>query len=293
MGLVVGMSLAAVASLSLNASYVVQHEALSRTPPVRLTAPFASLAGLLRSRRWLAGALLAYGGIALNLVAMSMAPLWLVQTMIAAGLVVVCAVWARLSRRRLTGRERVAIGLVGAGLAGLAVAGAGGRPGVHPGALTLAAFIATSGALALACVRGAAIARLGLAAGVLYGATTVALASLPAALASGRLGVVAVAVIGGGLVTAAGFFAFQKGLQAGDAAPVITQMTAAMNAVAITGGLLLGSGLAAGWPARVAQLAGLVALCLAAALAAGGLMTRRSAAVTPGTARPPAPRRSC
>lgn len=275
MGLLIGLAVAAAASLSLNASYVVQHGALATAAPVSLATPVASLRGLLRSRRWLAGAGLAYGGIALNLVAMSLAPLWLVQTTIAAGLVVVCVGWARISGRPLTGAERLAVALVGAGLLVLALAGTGGRPGVQPTALALAGFMATSALLAVAVVRPSPRGRLGLAAGVLYGATTVAMAALPAALAGGRLAVVAVAVLVGGAVTVAGFFAFQRGLQAGASTPVVTQMTAGMNAVAITGGLLLGSGLAAGWPARAAQLGGLSALCVAAILGASGLTARR------------------
>jgi len=275
MGLLAGLSVATAASLALNASYVVQHGALANAAPVRLAAPIASVRGLLRSRRWVAGAVLAYGGIALNLVAMSLAPLWLVQTTIAAGLVVVCAAWAHISQRPLTGRERVAVGLVGAGLLVLALAGAGGRPGVHPTALALAGCIATAAVLALAVVRRRGREQLGLAAGLLYGATTVALASLPAAVAGGQIALVLVAILAGGSVTVAGFFAFQRGLQSGEAAPVVTQMTAGMNAATITGGLLLGSGLAADWLPRAGQLAGLAALCVAGALAAGGLTARR------------------
>lgn len=267
--------MAAAASLSLNASYVVQHGALAGTVPVRMATPLASLRGLLGSRRWLAGAALAYGGIALNLLAMSLAPLWLVQTTIAAGLVVVCAGWAHLSGRALSGREQLAIGLVAAGIAVLALVGAHGQPGVQPAAPALAGFLIATAALAFAVVRRSSGARLGLAAGLLYGATTVAMATLPTALAGGRLALLSIVVLAGGTVTVAGFFAFQRGLQAGSAAPVVTQMTAGMNGVAITGGLLLGDGLAGGWPARAAQLTGLTALCVAAVLGAGGLTSRR------------------
>lgn len=75
MSLLAGAGVATAAGLALNASYVVQHGALARAAPVRVAAPVASLRGLLSSRRWLAGAALAYGGLGLNAGAMTLAPL--------------------------------------------------------------------------------------------------------------------------------------------------------------------------------------------------------------------------
>lgn len=275
MGLTGGLVIAAAASLSLNASYVVQHSALSATAPVTLRQPLISLRGLLGSRRWVAGAALSYGGLALNVAAMSLAPLWLVQAMIAAGLVLVSVAWARMSGRALTRQEQAAVALLGVGLLVLALTGQGGRPGIHPTPITLAGFLVVSAALAGAAVRSRQQPRLGLASGMLYGGTTVALAAIPGALTAGAVGILAVAVLVGGAITAAGFFAFQRALQTGGAAAVVTQMTAGMNAVAIAGGLGLGSGLATSWLARSVQLGGLTALCAAAVLGAGGLTRRR------------------
>ncbi|MEA2144354.1 MAG: hypothetical protein QOI64_2784, partial [Solirubrobacteraceae bacterium] len=100
MSLSTGIVAASAAALLVNSSYLVQHAALATTPAIRVSQPLATVRGLLASRAWVAGALLGYSGLALNTLALGLAPLSLVQSIIAAGLVVVAlgAAWAR--RRR-------------------------------------------------------------------------------------------------------------------------------------------------------------------------------------------------
>ena len=232
---------------------------------MRLAAPVASVRALLRSRRWVVGALLAYGGIALNATAMALVPLWLTQSMIAATLVAVGLVAARRTGIALTRRDLAAAALLGAGLLVLAASAGSSRNALHPGVLGLLAAVTVTGGGAGALWRVGGSSRLGLVAGILYGATTIALATFVGAVAQGAAALTLAAVFAGGAVTAAGFFAFQRGLQGNAATPTITQMTAAMNAVAIAGGLVLGGG-----AARLAQAAGLAGLCAAGWLTARG-----------------------
>src|SRR4051795_9516327 len=77
------------AAIAINAGYVVQHGGLSSAPRIELRRPLAAVAALLRSRRWVAGALLGYAGLGLELLALTALPLSAGQATIGAGLVVV------------------------------------------------------------------------------------------------------------------------------------------------------------------------------------------------------------
>jgi hypothetical protein len=192
--------------LLLNASYLVQHAGLATAPVVRASRPLATVRTLLVSRIWVTGALLGYTGLALNTVALGLAPPSLVQSIVAAGLVVVAlgAAWGR--RRRPGPHEIVAIGLIVVALATLGI-GTGGAPSGAPSAWALLAFAAVAAGAAWTIARRrhgeTGPHRLGLAAGILYGATNVALAALLAS--GGAAGVVMVGLVAGATVTAGRF----------------------------------------------------------------------------------------
>jgi drug/metabolite transporter (DMT)-like permease len=291
-----GIVAAGAAALLLNASYLVQHAGLAAAPVVRASQPLATVKALLASRTWVAGALLSYTGLALNIVALGLAPLSLVQSIVATGLVVVAlgAAWAR--RRRPGTREIVAIGLIVVALASLGI-GTSSGPARVPSAVALLAFEAGAALVAWAIAwrrdREGAPHRLGLAAGILYGATNVALAALLSA-GGGASPVVAVAVVTGATVTAGGFFAFQRGLQSGPATGVVTLMTAGTNVVAIFGGLLVMREPLGATPALAALHAGAFGLVVLAGLLAAGELTRLAEpAAALGTPMPAPPPRTC
>jgi hypothetical protein len=297
MGLPAGIVAASIAALLLNTSYLVQHAGLATAPVIRASQPLVTARALLASRTWLTGALLGYCGLALNILALGLAPLSLVQSIIAAGLVVVAlgAAWAR--RRRPGARELVAIGLIVVALATLGV-GAAAKPVGAPSAAVLLAFESIAALVAWAIAgRGQAGSagpqRLGLAAGVLYGATNVALAALLAA--GGAPALVTVAIVAGVGVTAGGFFAFQRGLQSGPATGVVTLMTAGTNVVAILGGLLVMGESLGGTPALAALHAAAFSLVVLAGLLAASELSRleEEPAGEPGTTMPAALPRSC
>jgi hypothetical protein len=296
MSLLAGIGAATGAALLLNTSYLVQHSALSTAPVVRIGQPLATLRALLASRRWVTGALLGYGGLAMNTLALGLAPLSLVQSIVAAGLVVVAlgAAWAR--RCPPGARELLAIGLVVTALVALGV-GAGARPAGPPSAGVLLGYEAIAGLAAWAIARGAGgdrgdPHRLGLAAGILYGATNVALATLLAS--GGAAAIVIVGVAAGATVTAGGFFAFQRGLQSGPATGVVTLMTAGTNVVAILGGLLVMGEPLGATPALAALHAAAFGLVVLAGLLAASELGRLEApAAAPGTPTPAALPRTC
>ena len=260
MAVMAGLLLAAVASLSVNASYLLQHAGLASAPEVRASRPLRSIIGLLRSPGWRRGALLSYAGLAVECVALALAPLFLVQAIIAAGLVVVAVG---------TGRgDRVAVALVVVGAVALCLGQTAGQ-GAVPGPALLLGFLATLALLGAVLTRAGAR---GFAAGLLYGGTTVAIAYLAALAAAGTIAGTrtVTAVFAAGIVTAGGFFLFQRALQEGRPARVVTLMTAGTNAGAIAGALVVFAEPLGSTPLLAALHAGgLVALSAAAALAAG------------------------
>jgi hypothetical protein len=260
---------AAGAAVAINVGYVVQHSGLASAPRIELRRPLAAVAALLRCPRWVAGAVLGYAGLALEYIALTALPLSAVQATIGAGLVIV----AVLSRVRggvaLARGDVLGAALAIAALAVIAVATPAAGAAHHaPSPLGLAAAAAVvAGGGGLAALRLRTAAGLALAAGLLYGMTSIAMAALAPLLAgaSPPLAVAGIALATGVPATAAGFVCFQRALQRGRPLPVVTAMMAGMDVVAIAGGLLvLGDPLASGAGARTAQLAGLALAALSA-----------------------------
>jgi drug/metabolite transporter (DMT)-like permease len=261
------------AAIAINAGYVVQHGGLSSAPRIELRRPLAAVAGLLRSPRWIVGATLGYVGLAFELVALTTLPLSTVQATIGAGLVIVAVLSRAVGRARLGRAAPLGAALAIAALAILAVVtpAATVAPSPQPAALVAAAVI-VAGAAALAASRLPSATGLALAAGLLYGMTSIAMAALAPALAGKvpALGVAAAAVPIGATLTVAGFLSFQRALQHGQPLPVVTVMMAAMDLVAIAGGItVLGDPLAAGAGARVAQLGALALTAVSAVVVLG------------------------
>src|SRR3954452_15138697 len=157
------MLVAIAAAIAINAGYVVQHTGLASAPPVELHRPLASVAALLRSPRWLAGAALGYGGLALGLLALTALPPSTVPATIGAGLVVV----AVLSRAPAGRAAPLGALLAVAALAVLAVVAPAPAPHAPAPWALAAAAVLVAGAAALAARRLPSPTGLGLAAGLL------------------------------------------------------------------------------------------------------------------------------
>ncbi|HZV75477.1 MAG TPA: hypothetical protein VFF79_17340 [Conexibacter sp.] len=260
--LAVGLALALLASLALNGSYLLQHVGGRAAPAVAPRHPLRTLRGLLGSRTWAAGLGVGLLGWALHVGALAHAPLSLVQAFGAGGLALAVPAGTRLLRERLSRGELAAVGLMVAALVLLA-AGAqapGVASAVPAGALVVYLAVAACAAAVLAARRPAP-PLLGAAAGILYGAADAA--TKAATVAAGHGGTpVAVAWVAAVLPLSAGaFLCFQRGLQSGAAVPVVALMTAATNAVATLGGVLvLGDPLGRGPASALAHLLALVAI---------------------------------
>ncbi|HEX4804492.1 MAG TPA: hypothetical protein VFU94_01220 [Conexibacter sp.] len=265
--LALGLALALLASVALNGSYLLQHAGGRDAPAVDVRRPLRTLRGLLRSRLWSAGLVAGLLGWALHVGALSRAPLSLVQAFAVGGLALAVPVGARVLREPLAAGELAAIAAMVAALALLALgADAGPAPAGVP-AIALGACLGGCALIAGALACRPAPGLLGTAAGVLYGAADVATKAATIAvtrhgLAAALLSPWPLAVV---LLSCGAFFCFQRGLQTGAAVPVVALMTAATNAVAVLGGLIvLGERLGATPALAAVHALALVALGLAA-----------------------------
>jgi hypothetical protein len=138
----------------------------------------------------------------------------------------------------------------------------------------------------LAVVGGHTAEAFGLAGGVLYGAADVAIKALTGVARHGAASVVSSPWLPAGVVLSlAAFLCFQRGLQAGNAMPVIALMTAGTTVVSVVGGLLVFGDPLGRRPAIVA-----VHLAAFALVAVGGWLLAPSQAAfeAPGEGHPAA-----
>lgn len=163
-----GLALAVVSAVAIAGGYALQHSSASQLPPLTLRHPLHSLALLAGSGRWTAGFLAGIGGWVLYVVALRLAPLSLVQAASAGGI----GVLALGSRLRVA--ERIGVGAALAGLALLALSLGAHAPTGHGQVVSVAIWVAVSGAVAGILAARSSAASLGTAAGILYAAGDVA-----------------------------------------------------------------------------------------------------------------------
>jgi drug/metabolite transporter (DMT)-like permease len=236
-----GLTLAVLASVALNVSYLIQHVGSTKVARIDIRRPLAAMQGLLSSRLWLMGGVLGILGWGLHIGALTKAPLSLVQAFLVGGIALVTPLAVRVLRHRLTTGEIVGMTLMAAALLMLTLGR--GRVGVHSSfhSWGLAAYllIACGAGASLLLVHKRRAQALGLAGGVLYGAGDVAIKALTGiGRTDGAVGVIASPWLYAAIVASVGaFFCFQRGLQSRNALPVIALMTAGTNVVSIVGGL--------------------------------------------------------
>ena len=256
-----GLVLALASACALNWSYFVQHGAAASLPPLLLRRPWRSLAALFGNRRWLVGFWTGIGGWILYVVALTLAPLSLVQACAAGGLAVLAALAGVRSRR-----ERFAVVTSVIGLVLLAISLAGDVRTSQQASLRDAAIwmLASVGLAALAAGPAAGLitraAGLGTAAGVLYAAGDV---GTKAAVSGGLHPAFVPALLAcHGLA----FVALQLGFQRGGALTTAGLATLWTNALPIAAGMFVFGDPLPGGALGVARVAAFAAVVMGAAL---------------------------
>ncbi len=112
-----GAAIAAASSVLYNAGFLVEKRALDRLPTVRAHRLGHLVRSLLSSRLWILGCLLVIVGLLSQVVALSLAPLSVVQPILVAGIILLVIASHVAFGERLERRERVAVALVLLGLA--------------------------------------------------------------------------------------------------------------------------------------------------------------------------------
>src|SRR5687767_11571454 len=210
--------------------------------------PLRSAVDLFRSKWWSIGWGVAAVAFALHVAALTLAPLSLGQAVLAGGLVFLAVLADRFFGFQLGHRQWAGIGLVAASLTVLTLTGGGGASEGANSEYSLAGMIVFEGiavAVGLVLVLSHLIERhpappgvlLGIAAGLGFGISDVAVKALSGDLASGPAGLLSPwSVI---IVTAAvfSFYASARSLQIGDGVAVIAVTSVAANLSTILAGL--------------------------------------------------------
>ena len=148
-----GIGLALACAAMANLSMLFKHRGACESPEIRLRSPLRSLTALFRSRWWTIGFAVAAVAWVLHVAAMAVAPLSLVQAVIAGGLVLIAFPAQRYFGHRLNRREWLGLGLAAAGLAFLAFTVPHAHENEGYSIATLAAFEAVTVGAGCAPVR--------------------------------------------------------------------------------------------------------------------------------------------
>ena len=247
MTLHIGIALAVLCALTTNLAFLYKHRGARRAPDVDWRHPLRSGVALFRSKWFAIGMLIALGAWVLHVAALALAPLSLVQAVICGGLVMLAVLAERVFGFKVGRRQWLGVGFTALGLALLAVTlpGAGGSHASYSvaGLVVFESGLLAAGILLVLFPKLGAPHHhhgvvLGTAAGILFGVSDVAIKALTGAVAeSGVLGLASPWLLTCIAASVIAFFASARGLQKGDAVPVITTTSAAANVTAIAGGL--------------------------------------------------------
>ena len=235
-----GLVLALLTALGSAAGFLYKFKGAREAPAVDMRRPLRSSVELFRSPLYSLGILIALGSWGLHVGALALAPISLVQSVIAGGLVLVTVVANRVFGIKVSRREWIGVGLIAAGLAFLAATldgdGRGAQSSYDPS--TLAAYIAAvgSGGLALAAWSRRAMI-LAVSAGLLWASSDTSIKALSSHLGSLGAGVIvhplALVILVASLI---GLLVSARSLQLGEAVPVIAITSAAANLTTIAAG---------------------------------------------------------
>jgi hypothetical protein len=276
LGLLLALATAFVSILG----FLYKHRGAAEAPPVEWRHPVSSTFALFSNRWWTIGIIVATSSWFLHVGALALAPISLVQSVIAGGLVLLTVVADRLFGLSVSRREWIGVALTAAGLAILAATLGDSGDSKHSdyADLTLSVYVGALALLSLPfmlfagrCGPSVGGPLLAAAAGLQWGASDVTIKA-----ASGHLGnagmlttiaPMAVAIL---VLSLIGLVVSARSLQIGDAVPVIAVTSAAANLSTIASGLIVfGEPLPEGSGAVALRLAAFALVVVAAALTPG------------------------
>jgi hypothetical protein len=228
--------------------FLYKHRGAVESPEVDMRRPVRTSLALFRSPWYTLGIVVAMAGWGLHVGALALAPISLVQSVIAGGLVLLTVTADRLFAHQVTRREWIGVGLAALGLAFLAATLEGAGDEAHADYETarltvyIVVVIAAAIAVAFAARRNPREGvMLGVSAGLFWAASDTAIKAL-----SGELGdsawtaivfsPLAIVILVCSLV---GLVVSARSLQVGKAVPVIALTSVAANSLTIAAGPLV------------------------------------------------------
>jgi drug/metabolite transporter (DMT)-like permease len=276
MTLEIGILLALACAFATNLGFLYKYRGANDVAAVSIVHPWRSAAALFRSKWFAIGMAVAVLAWGLHVAALALAPMSLVQSVLAGGVVLVAVMAERLFGYSVGPRQWLGVALTAAGLVLLGVTLPATR-GAHSqfsvaGMISFETAMVAMGALLVMGKRIGAPdhhhgAMLGAASGILFGVSDVAIKAMTGMV--GSEGIVAAVLSPWLLVTivasVAAFYASARGLQDGEAVPVITVTATAATVTCIAGGILVfGDPLAGNAFGLVVQLLAFALVCVAA-----------------------------
>jgi drug/metabolite transporter (DMT)-like permease len=278
MTLYLGIFLALACAFVANLGFFYKYRGANTVSKVDMRHPLRSGRALFSSKWFALGMLVAAGSWGLHVAALAVAPMSVVQVALAAGVVLIAVMADRMFGFKVGPRQWLGLWLTAAGLVMLGIT----LPAMHgahshfsdPAMISFEAGLFGLGGLLIMGPRiGGPVEHhgmmLGAAAGILFGVSDVSIKALTGIVgAHGPLGVLlspwlAVAL----LASIVAFYASARGLQDGDAVPVIAVTGTAANIAGIAGGILVfGDPLPASAVGIVLQSLAFVLVLVAAAL---------------------------
>src|SRR5438309_5061707 len=227
----IGLLLALGCALATNVGFLYKHRGACEAPAVDMRRPWETARSLFASRPFAIGWAIGVGAWALHVGAMAVAPLSLVQTVLAGGVVLLAVMAERVLGVHIGRRQWVGLGSTAFGLMMLAVT----LPAVHgahssfslPGMISFELILIGIGTLLIIGPQIGAPSEhhgfmLGAAAGILFGVSDVSIKALTGMIgASGIAGVITPWTLVTVAASIAAFYASAKALQDGEAVPVI------------------------------------------------------------------------
>jgi hypothetical protein len=235
---------------------------------------------LFRSRWFALGMVVAVAAWLLHVAALSLAPLSVVQAVLATGVIILAVLGARVFGCQVPRRQWIGVGMTSTGLVALVLT-LPAPDGSHsafaiPAMFGFEAAMLSVGAMLIAAPRLGIPAHhhgplLGAAAGTLFGVSDVALKALTGVASHGATALLTspwVAVAAAAAVLA--FLSSARAFQQGDAVPVIACTSAAANVTCILGGIVVFGDALAGGLLLAVQVLAFALIAVAALLTPAG-----------------------
>jgi drug/metabolite transporter (DMT)-like permease len=242
-----GILLALGCAIATQLGFLYKHRGANEAPSVDIRHPLASGKSLFRSKWFAIGMGIALGAWLLHVVALALAPMSVVQAVLSTGVVMLAVLAERIFGFKVSPRQWAGLAMTAGGLVLLIVTlpAANGAHSAysHAGMISFEAGMLAIGFLLISGRHLGAPDHhhgimLGAAAGVLFGVSDVAIKALTGlggvtdVLVSPWLAIAAIASV-------IAFYASARGMQDGDAVPVIAATSTAANVSGILGGIVV------------------------------------------------------